>query len=282
MLYDAHIHCGLGQPFSVKNLNSDELKIGLRKMMENYLKMGINRLRDGGDKWGVGLMAKEIAKEFPLDFRTPIHGIYKRGSYGEFLGKPVDNGDESCRLIDELSRKKADFIKIILTGIMSFDDFGKADPAQFSRKELKKMVDHAHGLGLKTMVHVNTPQAIRTAIEAGVDTIEHGYCIDDSCLELLAASETIWVPTLAPFANIAACPEDHPMQAYRVVSKMYFEGHRKAVQKAVNLGVKIALGSDSGATLVPHGQGTLDEFKFCQLCGLSEEKLSAVGELLFN
>ncbi|WKY45366.1 amidohydrolase family protein [Eubacteriaceae bacterium ES2] len=282
MLYDAHVHCGLGQPFSVKNPDSQELKNGLRQMFENYLALGIDRLRDGGDKWGVGLLAKEIAKEFPLYFKTPIQGIYKRGGYGEFLGKAVDNADEACRVIEKLYRKKADFIKIILTGIMSFDDFGKADPAQFSKIEFQKMVDCAQNLELKTMVHVNTPGAIKMAVEAGVDTIEHGYLIDDSCLELLAQSETIWVPTLAPFANITACPDNHAMRIYRDVSSKYFEGHQKAVKKALQLGVKMAIGSDSGATLVPHGQGTLDEFRFCRMCGLSEKELMETGTILFN
>ncbi|MDI3536613.1 MAG: hypothetical protein PWP16_833 [Eubacteriaceae bacterium] len=281
MLYDAHIHCGLGQPFSVKKPDSQELKDGLRQMFENYLALGIGSLRDGGDKWGVGLVAKEIAREFPIHFKSPIHGIYKSGCYGEFLGQSVDNANEACQLIEELYRKKADFIKIILTGIMSFDDFGKTDPAQFNLAELRKMIDRAHDLGLQTMIHANTPSAIKIAVEAGADTIEHGYSIDDAALELLAQSQSIWVPTLAPFANIAACPDHHAMAIYRSVSEKYFEGHQRAVKKAVDLGVKIALGSDSGATLVPHGQGTLDEFRFCQLCGLSEEKLMETGRLLF-
>lgn len=282
MLYDAHVHFGLGQPFSVKNPNSEEVKEGLRQMIKNYLNLGIDRLRDGGDKWGLGLVAKEIAKEFPLRFLSPVHAIYKRGGYGEFLGQPVDNADEACRMIDDLCKKNADFIKIILTGIMSFEHFGEADPAQFSPAELTKMIDHAHALGLKTMVHVNTPPAIEMAIEAGADTIEHGYCIDDFCLELLAGSKTVWVPTLAPFANIASCDENHAMNIYRQVSKKYYDGHRKAVEKAIDLGVKIALGSDSGATLVPHGQGSLDELRFCQECGLSREQLLETGKLLFN
>ncbi|WKY48390.1 amidohydrolase family protein [Eubacteriaceae bacterium ES3] len=282
MLYDAHIHCGLGQPFSVKNLDGEELKKGFRQMLENYLDMGIDRIRDGGDKWEAGLILKEIADEYPVTFLTPIFAIYKDGCYGEFLGQAVKNGDEACKRIRELKEKKADFIKIVLTGIMSFDVFGQTDPVQFSQTELKKMIDYTHELGLKAMVHVNTPEAIKMAIKAGADTIEHGYCIDDSCLELLAQSETIWVPTLAPFANIANCPKDHPMAVYREVSMMYFEGHKKAVRKGIELGVKIALGSDSGATLVPHGKGTLDELRFCHECGLSNVQLEESGAELFN
>ncbi|MEG0378832.1 MAG: amidohydrolase family protein, partial [Eubacterium sp.] len=164
-------------------------------------------------------------------------------------------------------------IKIIQSGIMSFDEYGVAGPLEFSKEELTYLINRAHDADLKTMVHVNTPKGVEMAIEAGADSIEHGYCIDEDCIQGLKENGVVWVPTLSPFANIAACKENHPLAQYREISRKYFTEHRQRVRTAHKKGVTIALGSDAGAALVVHGKAAKDELGYLRGCGLNEEEI---------
>ncbi|AFA47725.1 amidohydrolase family protein [Acetobacterium woodii] len=280
MLIDCHIHCGLGQ---FKNFSSAERldTTAVEKMkavIQVYHKNGVDAIRDGGDRSGIGVIFRDVAKDAGIVFKTPIRALFKKGHYGDFLGDAVETGIDGKIKMDALIKEKPDFIKIILTGIMSFTDFGSSGPVGFSKSDFSQMVDHAHQNGLSVMVHANTPAGIMIALEAGADTIEHGYGIDDDCLYAMRESGVIWVPTLAPFANIARCDDNSPMKKYKKVSEAYFKQHRLMVKKAHKMGVNIALGSDSGATLVPLGQGTLDELRYLLDCGVTKEELEEIGK----
>ncbi|MDO4288308.1 MAG: amidohydrolase family protein [Eubacterium sp.] len=277
MLIDCHVHCalsGLGQ--LEKNLMAAPSAVR-QHWFENlaalYVEHGIGAVRDGGDKYGVGPVFKEIAQEAGIIFKTPLVALFKKGHYGGFLGQGLSDLSDCKKAMDSLLSKGPDHIKIIQSGIMSFETYGDAGGLEFSREELVYMIDRAHDAGLKVMVHVNTPQGVKMSALAGADTVEHGYCIDDEAIAVLKETGCIWVPTLAPFANIAACSKDHFLAPYREISKRYFENHKKQVRRAHKAGVKIALGSDSGATLVAHGEATLQELGYLKDCGLTEEML---------
>jgi imidazolonepropionase-like amidohydrolase len=284
MLIDCHIHCGLGQFGGVGRTDiADDLVVSrMREIIEVYRKKGVQAVRDGGDALGIGINLRDISKDSDLIFKTPIRAFFKKGHYGDFLGDSIDDVKDGMKKMNRLIKQKPDFIKIILTGIMSFTEFGISGPVGFSKSECSEMIDHAHQKGLSVMVHANTPEGIMIALRSGADTIEHGYGINDDCLHAMRESGVIWVPTLAPFANIARCDDDSPMRKYKDVSEAYFRQHQSMVKKADAMGVNIALGSDSGATLVPLGQGTLDELSYLLDCGLTEEKLETIGKRVID
>lgn len=284
MLIDCHIHCGLGQFGGVHKTDiADDLLVPrMKEILEVYHKKGVQAVRDGGDASGIGINLRDISKDSDLIFKTPIRAFFKKGHYGDFLGDPVDNLKDGIKKMNRLIEQKPDFIKIILTGIMSFTEFGISGPVGFSKSECSEMIDHAHQKGLSVMVHANTPEGIMIALTSGADTIEHGYGINEDCLYAMRESGIIWVPTLAPFANIARCDDVSPMRKYKDVSEAYFRQHQSMVRKADAMGVNIALGSDSGATLVPLGQGTLDELGYLLDCGLTEEKLETIGKRVID
>ena len=284
MIIDCHIHCGLGNSellteSGITYKNTVETMIQLVKI---YKQKGIQALRDGGDVSGVGIILRAISKDSGLIYRTPIRAFYKKGLYGDFLGEHLENTKDGIRKMDALMKETPDFIKIILTGIMSFNEYGVSGAIGLSQGECTPIIDHAHQSGLSVMVHANSPAGIMMALASGADTIEHGYGIDDDCLHAMRESNVVWVPTLAPFANIAKCSDENPMKKYRKVSERYFRQHQQQVKKANAMGVNIALGSDSGATLVAHGQGTLDELGYLLDCGLTEEKLESIGKRVID
>ncbi len=284
MLIDCHVHCGLGQFKGLRRSDiADDLAVEtMKKHIQSYQNIGVQAIRDGGDGSGIGIILRDISKDSNLLVKTPIRALYKKGHYGDFLGDSVDNLEDGIKKMNQLIKQKPDFIKIILTGIMSFTAFGASGPVGFSKSECSKMIDHAHQKGLSVMVHANTPEGIMIALRSGADTIEHGYGINDDCLQAMRESRVVWVPTLAPFANIARCDDRNPLKKYQKVSEAYFRQHQSMVKKADAMGVNIALGSDSGATMVPLGQGTLDELGYLLDCGLTKEKLESIGKWVID
>ena len=112
----------------------------------------------------------------------------------------------------------------------------------------------SHDEGFSVMAHANGDAAVRGAVKAGIDSVEHGAYLTDETLHMLSESKTVWVPTLVTIGNLigdARFPESatKPLLAYQL----------DAVRKAAQYGAFLAPGSDAGAYRVFHGQGGLDE-----------------------
>ena len=233
----------------------------VRATLARYRDNGIRFFRDGGDKNGASALAARLAPEYGVDYRTPLFATHKAGLYGSMVGRAFADLDGFRALADEVLRGGGDFVKLMVTGIMDFNEYGVLTPGRLSADEIAAAAEYTHSLGLALMVHVNGADAIRDCLLAGVDSIEHGYYIDDACLDLLAQRDTVWVPTLAPVHNLIGTglfPD--------AVLRRILDGHCAAIRKAAALGCAIALGSDAGAGHVPHCSGLADEWAAIRPC----------------
>jgi len=164
----------------------------------------------------------------------------------------VDGPDEMRLKVRELVRMGADVIKVATSGgVLSPRD--KPTHAHFRLQELEVLVEEANAAGIFVMAHAQATPGIKNAIRAGIRSIDHGIYLDDEAIEMMLARGTWLVPTLvAPRGVIdaadagAAIPEASVKKAREVA-----EIHRASFAKAVEAGVKVAMGTDSGVT--PHG-----------------------------
>jgi len=283
---DCHVHCALGggNRLSKNDLIQDtpDRRRYLTALVGRYYSLGVVRLRDGGDQYALSKAIAPIARDKGLQWLTPHFALYKEGCYGKFLGRPVYSAKEGFKFIRELKKAGADFIKLVHSGMMSLETFGTTTSQGFTPQELKDLIACAQDNGLHTMVHVNLPKGITEAAMAGATSIEHGYGIDEEAMLAIAENQSTWVPTLAPFANMCKVDDEHPLGLYKSFAKKYYQNHCEAVVRADEIGVKIAVGSDTGASQVDHGSGTLDEWQYLIDCGLSEETLYRHSETLLN
>lgn len=227
----------------------------IRACFEAYRAHDITFVRDGGDKYGVSRLAKRIAPEYGIDYRTPIFAIHRRGCYGSIVGRAFDDLRGYAELVDEAIRQGADFIKIMTTGLMDFNEFGRITHIDLDPAEVREMVHIAHEKGCAVMSHTNGARAVLAAIEAGVDSVEHGNYIDEECIAALAESRTCFVPTAAVAHNLMG----RGLYDEAVLARIW-EASRQAIARAAEAGCLLALGSDAGAVCVPHGQGACDEY----------------------
>lgn len=227
----------------------------IRGCFEAYRAHGIAFVRDGGDKYGVSQLAARIAPEYGIDYRTPIFAIHRKGGYGSIVGRGFENLREYAALVEEAAGQGADFIKIMTTGLMDFNEFGRITHFDLDAAEVREMVHIAHEQGFAVMSHTNGKRAVLAAIEAGVDSIEHGNYVDAECIAAFAESRTCFVPTATVARNLMG----QGLYDESVLARIW-EASRTAIARAVEAGCIVALGSDAGAVLVPHGRGACDEY----------------------
>ena len=272
---DCHVHCALGggNRLSKNDLIQDtpDRRRYLTALVGRYYSLGVTRIRDGGDRYALSKAIAPIARDQGMQWLTPHIALYKEGCYGKFLGRAVANARDGFKRIRELKKEGVDFIKLVHSGMMSLEEYGATTSMGFAPQELADLIACAQDNGLHTMVHVNLPKGIIEAARAGVTSIEHGYGIDEEAMWAIAENQSTWVPTLAPFANMCQVDDKHPLAMHRPFAQKYYENHRKAVAKASEIVVIIAVGSDTGATQVEHGTGSLDEWQYVIDCGLPEE-----------
>lgn len=230
---------------------------------------GVSYFRDGGDALMVSAAVRDIPAEYGIEYVTPVFAIHKAGLYGAIVGRSFRDLDEYSERLLEVRACGGDFIKLIVSGILTFREYGELSCPSLTAEEIREMIRIAHNAGYPVMIHVNGNDATAACIDAGADSIEHAYFQNEETLNLLAGSETVWVPTLAPieaFIGRAGFNETVVRETLRL--------QMDAVRRAQAFGAHIACGSDSGAVGVPHGNGTLRERELLLLAGVSEDAIS--------
>lgn len=241
--------------------------------LKEYQRLGYTYLRDGGDRWGVCNLAARLAPAYGIRYRTPGFPIFKRGHYGSFIGRGFEDFAGYCALVRMAKAQGAHFIKIMISGLMDFEQYGVLTSQALAAEEIQTMICFAHDEGLPVMAHANGDAAVRAALCGGVDSVEHGAYLSDETLAQLAGSHAVWVPTLVTIGNLIGSgrfPDSvlKPLLAYQM----------HAVCSAAEKGALIACGSDAGASHVLHGQGGLDELALLhRALGTHADRILAVG-----
>lgn len=236
---------------------------------------GVTYFRDGGDALGVSLLARALAPDYGVEYRSPAFAIHKAGHYGSIVGRAWRDLGEYRALVAEAKAAGCDFIKLMFSGIITFRTYAGLSCPGLAAEEIAALVDIAHGEGFAVMAHVNGADTVRAAIAAGTDSIEHGYFMDDACLDALAASRSIWVPTVAATAAFIGRAGFDP-----AVTRQTVETQLSRVRAAAARGVLIASGSDAGAVGVPHGEGARTEYRLLRSAGVTDEALQKANETL--
>lgn len=271
-LFDCHTHVVLSHidhwrllqaPFSYQFYEA-------ARNLQATLRVGITTVRDaGGADLGIQQARADGLISGPR-LQISLRMISQTGGHGDdwfasgvevplmvrHPGVPdtiVDGPDQMRRTVRLLLRNGANVIKVATSGgVLSPRD----DPrhGHFRDDELDALVGEANAAGVAVMAHAQGAPGIKSAIRAGIRSIEHGIYLDDEAISMMLERGTWLVPTLvAPRGVIeaaeagAAVPATSVRKAHEVV-----DIHRDAFRRAVAAGVRIAMGTDSGVT--PHGQ----------------------------
>jgi imidazolonepropionase-like amidohydrolase len=285
-LIDCHVHAVFSGMDSLR-LASEPFSYQFYTAQRNLMRTldaGVTTVRDaGGADLGIkcavadGLIdgpALQIAVTVLSQTGGHADGWNVHGDLHRLLvphpGRPdsVVDGVEGMRArVRELVRAGADVIKVCTSGgVLSTRD----DPRhpQFAPDELAMCVAEAAAAGLGVMAHAQGTPGIKNALRAGVRSIEHGVYLDDEAIELMLATGAWLVPTLlAPVALVQAIDAGAQLPPEIVAKARGVLGdHQASIARAVQAGVKIAMGTDSG--VFTHGRN-LDELALLQRAGMT-------------
>jgi imidazolonepropionase-like amidohydrolase len=177
-----------------------------------------------------------------------------------------DGVDECRRAVRRQVSHGADAIKFVATGGVLSNIKAGLDQ-QFTDDEIRTIIDTAHNLGRRVAAHAHGAVGINAALEAGVDSIEHGSFLDDRSLELFIAKGAFHVPTIIAGVTVLEMAQRDGMLTEAQIEKAMIVGVRikEALARSHKAGVTIAFGTDMGVG--PHGQNAR-EFGFLVEAGM--------------
>jgi len=247
---DTHLHLSLG----------GEPRENARRQYD----AGIGLVRDAGDRDG----CLEGLDFSPLRVVRTGPALFKPGYYGAFIGDR-----RQMDLEEKIASTPAGFVKVLLTGLVSFDEYGAVGKTQWSAGELEEIVAAAGRHGKKVMVHVNSDAACRMAVEAGVHSLEHGYFIGRDTLKMMADRRIYWTPTIAAMANQLQDPDDRfSADQLRIIEKNY-RRQLEMIHFAYEVGTPLTIGTDSGSYNVFHGRVFFQELELYRQAGVELDDL---------
>ena len=180
----------------------------------------------------------------------------------------IANGVETIReAVNYMIKYGADVIKFCATGgVLSLGD--AVGVQQYTQEEMNVLVETANMAERTVAAHAHGLEGIKTAIRAGVTTIEHGSMLDDESIELLREHGTYIVPTMMAFENVKNRAESGALTGFVAQKALEIQPHfRGSISKAISSeGVNIAFGTDSG--VYPHGDNG-QEFALLVDAGMS-------------
>jgi imidazolonepropionase-like amidohydrolase len=218
-----------------------------------FLRFGITTIRDVGCHDDNAIILREAIRLGLIDgprilsCGRIISATAPGARHFHTMYEEADGPWEMRRSVRNQLRRGADYIKVMAGGARSVL---REDPerAQLTKEEMDALVDEAHRLGLRVAAHAEGLEPVRVAVEAGVDTVEHGLSLHRApeLLEQMARSGTVLVPTLSTFHDVGT------RFAQRWTPDLVEQAKRQEEEAHLTLiaaraaGVTLAMGYDSG------------------------------------
>lgn len=258
-LINAHVHlCNDGAPDLFAQVRDDSVPLATLRAARNArltLESGVTTVRDCGAASNIVIeLGKAIADGFIDGPRVRAAGrvITMTGGHGHFMGREADGPDSVRRATRAEIKEGADFIKVMATGGVLTPGVNPTNTA-LQLDELQVVANEAHNSGRRVTTHAIGNAGIKNALRAGIDSIEHGFYLDDEALELAVAQGTFLVPTLVAVASILQHGVSAGVPAWVVAkAQAQAEANRAGFKAAVDSGMKIAAGTDAGTPFNRH------------------------------
>ncbi len=273
-LINLHVHYDLTLPGALEAKYRDETESALAlRMAQNAreaLHIGVTTTRSVGERYNADFALRAAVAEGRVPGPRIFAGGQSLGVTGGHGVRPgghkieCDGPYEFRKAARGLLKLGADHIKIAISGGLS-GQFEAVKDSQMAKDEIEAVVLVAHNAGKKVCAHSGAAQAMQTAIEAGVDCMEHGYFMDDAVARLMVEHGTYLVPTICvsravDYMRGLGFTEWHIRKSVEASEK-----HLAAFQTAIRHKVKIGMGTD----MLPadRNEGTFATYREMELMG---------------
>lgn len=249
-LFNCHVHMCSDAGNGVSREECDAaITIRALKNLKTLLSSGVTYVRDAGAPNHIDITLHEAALKGDIlapEMQTAGRCICMTGGHGWKNGREADGPDECRKAAREQLRAGANWIKVMATGGVMTKGV-EPGSEQMTEDELRAAIEEAHKAGAKTFTHAQGMEGIKNALRAGVDSIEHGFFMDDWCFDYMKEHDVFFVPTLAAphWIKVNGTAAGIPDYMVRKVEST-IDAHQDTFRRAHKAGVKIALGTDAG------------------------------------
>ncbi len=286
-LIDSHVH--LTDQFSATSysdqfrLNPADYAIRGTAYARRTLMAGFTTVRNLGDGNNESIALRNAIRSGLIDGpriltagkaigSTGGHADGTDGYRADLMGDPgpadgiVNSPEDAWKAIRQHYKDGVDLIKIMPSGGV-LDESASVDNSQLTEDELRALVAAARDYGYPVAAHAHGAEAIRRAVLAGVDSIEHGSFMDDADMKLMKQRGTWYVPTIIAGEFVGRKAKEPGWYPPQVAAKAAQVAPRimATAGKAYRAGVPIAFGTDAG--VYPHGENA-HEFELMVQAGM--------------
>lgn len=268
---DAHAHLTLldvperpephpDTPFLAVRAAREKLASGVTTVRDvggnNYVDIALRRAIERGDIAGPRMLAAGKV-------------IAATGGHIHYWAREADGPEDVRKAVREQIKAGADLVKLMLSGGSANID-EQPDRMQLQPDEIRTAILEAKAAGKRVAAHAHPSRAIRVAAEAGITSIEHGALLDDEAIEALVEHDVYLVPTQAVYKRLADNTDNWPPDQTRIAQRIW-EKKVPSLMQAIESGVKIGVGTDSGRHF-PAG-GIVDEMLLLRDAGMTSEQV---------
>ena len=274
-LIDCHVHlCLDGSPdpmTSISKESNSTITLKAAQHAKLTLEAGVTTIRDMGGKDYIDIAIRDGIESGLLRGPRMIccgRLVCMTGGHGWQFGRETNGMDGVREAVREQLKMGVNFIKLIATGGVMTKG---VDPGatQFTREELTAGVEEAGKAGRRTATHAQGTEGIKNSLRAGVNSIEHGFFLDDEAIELMLEMNAYLVPTLnAPYQIIRGGVKRGVPRYAVEKSKSVMKSHFQSVRRAYKSKVPIAMGTDAGTPFNCHGEN-LKEMELLVKAGMT-------------
>ena len=263
-LVDCHVHLiysGEPDPYAtILKATDGQIVMTALKNAQKNLRAGITSIRDCGGKDYLEFAVRDACNSGQQLGPTILAAgrmICMTGGHGNRIARVADGVDEVVKAVREQIHAGSDLVKIMATGGVMTPGVNPED-AHYTAEEMAAGIAEGHRFHKRCASHAQGAEGILNAVRGGIDSIEHGIFMDETCVEEMLAHQTYLVPTLAAVNNILRF-KDQGVPAY-VVEKAarVVERHKQSIKAYHDAGGRIAMGTDAGTPFNFHGENAME------------------------
>lgn len=292
-LINMHVHfCGSGRPISSSGaadlidrvtgnpLGRAYLRHEIQKSAQTELLSGVTTVRGVGDPVWADVQTRNAinaGKYLGPRMLCSGWGVTPTNGHGRgLIAKTCETDEDARALVRDAFAHGADLVKLFITGgVFDAEKPGEPGVVRMSPQMARATVEEAHNLNLPTATHVESTDGMRLALEAGVDTIEHGAPMTPEIVELFhhngAGRTSSLTTTISPAIPLARMDQKktHSSEIVKLNADVVFRGIVEASRQALDAGIPVGLGTDSGCPYVTQYDLWREVVYFHELVGAS-------------
>ncbi|AXX64779.1 amidohydrolase family protein [Bombilactobacillus bombi] len=218
------------------------------KNMQDLINHGVTYIRNVGAAYDIDIPIKIMQHQKMIAgprVMTSGKAFTMTGGHGDGSGIEVDGVDEMIKGVRQSMKNGVDNIKLMVTGGV-LRNGETPDDIQFNEDEVKAAVREAHHKNKTVAAHAQGNAGVKEAAQAGVDTVEHAFDIDDETIDIMKEHKTFVVPTMNAMYAIYKYGEDTVADWARQKVIINIKKHFASIKKAAAAGIPIAMGTDAG------------------------------------